>query len=144
MIFFSIWVFFHQHLWITGLRGKREGISLTPHYHFHSLHRHLTMIRVVILNIYVNHQSYLKQFLNPSWKLFALMKSLTMCNNQTSIYIYIYIYIYISIDIYIYIYIYTYQNIQKICKSLVEKLYPEGMIGISWNNIYLQYLMVIC
>ena len=89
MIFFSIWVFFHQHSWITGLQGKREGISLTPYYHFHSLYRHLTMIRVVILNIYVNHQSYLKQFLNPSWKLFSLMKSLTMCNNQTSIYIYI-------------------------------------------------------
>ena len=88
MIFFSIWVFFHQHSWITGLQGKGEDISLTPHYHFHSLHRHSTMIRVIILNIYVNHQSYLKQFLNPSWKLFSLMKSLTMYNNQTSIYIY--------------------------------------------------------
>ena len=131
MIFFSIWVFFHQHSWITGLQGKGEDISLTPHYHFHSLHRHSTMIRVIILNIYVNHQSYLKQFLNPSWKLFALMKSLTMCNNQTSIYIYIYIYIY------------TYQNIRKICKSFAQKLFPEGVIGISWNNIYLQYLMVI-
>ena len=32
---FFIWVFFHNHPWITGLQGKREGISLTPHYHFH-------------------------------------------------------------------------------------------------------------
>ena len=26
---------------ITGSQGKGEGISLTPHYHFHPLHRHL-------------------------------------------------------------------------------------------------------
>ena len=32
-IFFSIWVFFHEHSQITGLQGKGEGISLTPHYH---------------------------------------------------------------------------------------------------------------
>ena len=38
--FLSIWVFFHEHSWITGLQGKGEGILLTPHYHFHSLHRH--------------------------------------------------------------------------------------------------------
>ena len=40
-LFFFIWVFFHVHSRITGLQGKGEGISLTPHYHFHSLHRHL-------------------------------------------------------------------------------------------------------
>ena len=36
--FFSIWVFFHEHLQITELPGKGEGISLTPHYQFHPLH----------------------------------------------------------------------------------------------------------
>ena len=40
-IFFSIWVFFHEHSRTTGLQGKGEGISLTPHYHFHPLHKHL-------------------------------------------------------------------------------------------------------
>ena len=25
----------------AGLQGKGEGISLTPHYHFHAIHRHL-------------------------------------------------------------------------------------------------------
>ena len=39
--FFSIWVFFQEHLRITGLQGKGESISLTPRYHFHLLHRHL-------------------------------------------------------------------------------------------------------
>ena len=39
--FFSVWVFSHDHSRITGLQGKGEGISLTPHYHFHLLHRHL-------------------------------------------------------------------------------------------------------
>ena len=31
IFFFSIWVFFHEHSRITGLQGKGEGISLTPH-----------------------------------------------------------------------------------------------------------------
>ena len=40
--FFSIcWVFFHKHSRITGLPGKAEGISLSPHYHFHPLYRYL-------------------------------------------------------------------------------------------------------
>ena len=39
--FFSIWIFFHDHSWITGLLGKGEDNSLTPHYYFHPLHRHL-------------------------------------------------------------------------------------------------------
>ena len=45
--FFSIWVFFHEHSRITGLQGKRECISLTPHYHFHRLHRHLGISRAI-------------------------------------------------------------------------------------------------
>ena len=45
--FFSIWVFFHEYSQITGLQGKGEGISLTPHYHFHPLHRHLDISRAI-------------------------------------------------------------------------------------------------
>ena len=45
--FFSIWVFFHKHLQITGLQGKGEGISLTPHYHFHPLNKHLGISRSI-------------------------------------------------------------------------------------------------
>ena len=41
MFFFSIWVFFHNHSRITRLQSKGKGISLTRHYHFHLLHRHL-------------------------------------------------------------------------------------------------------
>ena len=41
LFFFSVWVFFHKHSRITGLQEKGEEISLTPHYHFHPLHRHL-------------------------------------------------------------------------------------------------------
>ena len=40
-LIFSIWVFFHDHSRITRLQGKGEGISFTPHYHFHPLYRHL-------------------------------------------------------------------------------------------------------
>ena len=39
--FFYIWVFFHDHSRIAGVYGKGEGISLTLHYLFHLLHRHL-------------------------------------------------------------------------------------------------------
>ena len=42
---YSIWVSFHKHSRITGLQGKREGISLIPHYHFHPFHRDLDISR---------------------------------------------------------------------------------------------------
>ena len=42
MIFFSIWVFIHEHSRFPGQQGKGEGIYyLTPLYHFHPLHKHL-------------------------------------------------------------------------------------------------------
>ena len=44
---FSIWVFFHEHSRITLLQGKGERIYLTPHYHFHLLHRHLDISWVI-------------------------------------------------------------------------------------------------
>ena len=47
-VFFSIWVFFHKLSRITVLQGKGEDISLTPHYHFHPLHRHLDVSRMII------------------------------------------------------------------------------------------------
>ena len=47
LFFFSMWVFFHERSRITGLQGKGEGISLTPHYHFHPLHRHLDISRAI-------------------------------------------------------------------------------------------------
>ena len=40
-LFFSIWVFFHEHSQITWMQGKWEGISLTPHHNFYLLRRHL-------------------------------------------------------------------------------------------------------
>ena len=49
LLFFSTWVFFHEHLWFTGQQGKGEGIYLTPLYHFHLLHRHLDISRAITL-----------------------------------------------------------------------------------------------
>ena len=46
-IFFSIWIFSHDHSRIAGLQGKGEGISLTSHYHFHPLHRRLDISQVI-------------------------------------------------------------------------------------------------
>ena len=46
-VFFSIWVFFHEHSRFTGQQGKGEGINLTPLYHFHPLHRHLDISRAI-------------------------------------------------------------------------------------------------
>ena len=47
MIFFSIWVFFHDHSWFTGQQEKGEVLSITPLYHFHTLHWHLDINRVI-------------------------------------------------------------------------------------------------
>ena len=47
LFFFSIWVFFYEHSRITGPQGKGEGISLTPHYHYHQLHRQLEISRAI-------------------------------------------------------------------------------------------------
>ena len=47
IFFFSLWVFFHNHSRITGLQGMGEGISLSPHYYFHPLHRNLDISRAI-------------------------------------------------------------------------------------------------
>ena len=41
MFFFFYLGYLSHYLRIKGLQGKGEGISLTSHYHFHPLHRHL-------------------------------------------------------------------------------------------------------
>ena len=46
-IFCSIWIFFIDHSQVTGVQGKGEGISLTPHYHFHPLQRNLDISQVI-------------------------------------------------------------------------------------------------
>ena len=45
--FFSIWIFIHDHSRTTGLQGKGESISWNPHYHFHTLHKHLDISLVI-------------------------------------------------------------------------------------------------
>ena len=75
---FSIWVFFHKkHLRITGLQGKGEGISLTPHYHFHPLHSHLDVSRAVTaestpLHIVVKREPLVSNCKSVTTKLHAL------------------------------------------------------------------------
>ena len=46
-IYSIYYIHFHEHSQTTGLQGKGEDISLTPHYHFHPLHRHLDIRRVI-------------------------------------------------------------------------------------------------
>ena len=43
--FFFYQVFFHEHSRFKWQQGKKEVISLTPLYHFHTLHRHLDIRR---------------------------------------------------------------------------------------------------
>ena len=45
VLFFFYLGFFHNQSRTTGLQGKGEDISLTPHYHFHPLLRHLDISR---------------------------------------------------------------------------------------------------
>ena len=43
--------FFHEHFRFTGQQKRGKGISLTPHYHFHPLHRHLDISRTITAEI---------------------------------------------------------------------------------------------
>ena len=45
---FYLWVFFYEHLRVTGQLGKGESIYLSLLYHFHPLHRHLDINRSII------------------------------------------------------------------------------------------------
>ena len=45
--FFSIWVFFLLLSRSTRRQGKGEAIYLTPHYHFHPLHKYLDITQVI-------------------------------------------------------------------------------------------------
>ena len=86
-------VFFYKHSRFTGQQKKEKGICLTPHYHFHSLHRHLDIIRTITLERLPLH----------------IASSQTQTGNLVYTYAYMIICIYIAY-IYIYIYIYTYNS----------------------------------
>ena len=45
--FFFMWVFLHSDSRFTGHQGKGEATSLIPLYHFHPLHGHLDINRVI-------------------------------------------------------------------------------------------------
>ena len=47
LLFFLIWVFCHKYSRFIGQQGKGEDISLTPLCHFHSVHRHLDISRMI-------------------------------------------------------------------------------------------------
>ena len=47
VVFFPIWVFFNEHSWLTDQQANGEAISLIPLYHFHLLHRHFDISRVI-------------------------------------------------------------------------------------------------
>ena len=76
--FFSAWVFFHDHSRITGLQGKGRGISLTPHYTFHLLHRHLDISQVrnfIRIKIVIFNNNFAWRFSNSDY---------LMSNSRTS------------------------------------------------------------
>ena len=55
MFFFPISVYFHEHSRITEMQGKEEGISLTRHFHFQPLHRHLDISRAITVESSPSH-----------------------------------------------------------------------------------------
>ena len=46
-VLISIWVFFYEYSQFIGQQGKGEAISFYSFYHFHSLHKHLDITRVI-------------------------------------------------------------------------------------------------
>ena len=67
LAFFLIWIFFHEHSPITGMQAKGEGISLTPQYHFHPLHRHLHISWSITAEGVTQHIAGIEQ-LESNWK----------------------------------------------------------------------------
>ena len=47
LFFCSIWLFFREYSRFTGQQEKGKAISFYPFYHFHQLHRHLDISRVI-------------------------------------------------------------------------------------------------
>ena len=82
-LFFSTCVFFHNHSRITELEGKGEGISLTPHYHFHPLHRHWDISRAITAETSPLHTGSNRSgnsfSIHGSWEIFPLINDLMIC-----------------------------------------------------------------
>ena len=79
--FFSIWVFFHEHLRFTGHQGKGEAISLTPLYHLHPLHRHLDISRAITAESSPPHIASSRARTGNLWCSSASRKSLSYSPN---------------------------------------------------------------
>ena len=96
------WVFYHEHSRFTGRQKKGEGISLTPHYHFHPLRRHLDISRAIAA------ESLPLRIASSRTQIYLYTYILHICIYIHILYIYIYIYYYYYIYIYIYIYLCIY------------------------------------
>ena len=93
-------VFFYKHSRFTGQQKKEKGICLTPHYHFHSLHRHLDIIRTITLERLPLH----------------IASSQTQTGNLVYTYAYMILCIYIA---YIYIYIHIIHSAMETWKYAI-------------------------
>ena len=82
VFFFSIWIFSYDHSRITGLQGKGEGISLTPHYHFHPLHRHLDISRAITAESSPLHIARSRTRTGNLWFPSASRKPLSYCRSS--------------------------------------------------------------
>ena len=73
-IFFSIWVFLHEHSQITGQQEKGQTNSLAPFNHFHTLYRLLDISRAITawsspLGIYLNRKPLVSKLKSLTTKL---------------------------------------------------------------------------
>ena len=67
---FSIWVFFRNHSRITGLQEKGESISLTRHYHFQPLQRHLNISQAITAESSLLHIGSSRTWTGNLWSCF--------------------------------------------------------------------------
>ena len=74
--------FFHEHSRFTGHQKKGKGFSLTPHYHFHPLHRHLDISRAITVGSLPLHiASSQTQYIYTKWVLWVLLTLLRKKEN---------------------------------------------------------------
>ena len=111
LFFLFIWVFFHELSQITGLQGKGESISLTPHYHFQPLHRHLDISRAITAEVSPLHiascRSRTRSLWFPSASLLLLM----------------------------YVLSYIGCNVCNVCTNVCNPMFVLSCIGCNWSDV---------
>ena len=78
LVFFSIWILFHEHSRITGQQRRGMLFILTPLYIFYPFHRHLD------ISLAITTDSCPRHIANSSWETFIPERKLHILNTKSN------------------------------------------------------------